>query len=194
MKKIILYTILLTGLFLVPALADWDVKIIDVFDGDTLIVSFGGRAEIIRLFGVDSPEKEQPFGLEARSFTSDLVSGKVVRVEPIEKGRYEMVKVYVDDKCLNEELLKAGYAWYNIEGSINERWVDMEQQARYERKGLWSEDNPVPPWEYLGVQNKPTLDRSYTIKFPSRHESYFPSGTAGSEQPAAPQQKGTPAK
>ena len=191
MKKIALFTFLIMGLFHTSAFADWDVKVVDVFDGDTLIVSFEGRAEIFRLFGVDAPEKEQAFGLEARSFTSDLVSGKVIRVEPIAKGRYEMVKVYVGDKCLNEELLKAGFAWYNMEGSINERWVDMEQQARYERKGLWSEDNPVPPWEYLSVQNKPLLDRSYTIKFPSRHESYSPPGTAGNERPAAPQ-KGTP--
>ena len=191
MKKIALYTILLLGFISPPAVADWDVKVVDVFDGDTLIVSLSGRAEIIRLFGVDAPEKEQAFGLEARSFTSDLVSGRIIRVEPIEKSRYEMVKVYVGDKCLNEELLRAGYAWYHREGSINERWVDLEQQARYERKGLWSEDNPVPPWEYLSVQNKPLLDRSYTIKFPSRHESYSPSGTAGNERPAAPQ-KGTP--
>ena len=194
MKKFALtITILMLGFISFPAFADWEVKVVDVFDGDTLIVSLGGRAEIIKLFGVDAPEKEQAFGLEARSFTSDLVSGKVIRVEPVEKSRYEMVKVYVEDKCLNEELLKAGFAWYNVEGSINERWVDMEQQARYERKGLWSEDNPVPPWEYLSVQNKPTLDRSYTIKFPSKHESYFSSGTAGSQTPAAPK-KGTPTK
>ncbi len=193
MKKIALYKILILGLIASPAFADWEVKVVDVFDGDTLIVSLEGRAEIIKLFGVDSPEKEQAFGLDARSFTSDLVSGKIIKVESIEKGRYEMVKVYVEDKCLNEELLRAGFAWYNKEGSINERWADMEQQARHERKGLWSEDNPVPPWEYLSVQNKPTLDRSYTIKFPSKHESFFPSGTARNPKPAAPQ-KGAPTK
>ena len=108
MKKVSLYTILLISLIPASSLADWKVKIVDVFDGDTLIVSLAGRAEIIRLFGVDSPEKEQPFGLEAKSFTSNMVSGKVIRVELIEKSRYEMVKVYVDNKCLNEELLRAG--------------------------------------------------------------------------------------
>ena len=193
MKKIALYKILILGLIASPAFADWEVKVVDVFDGDTLIVSLEGRAEIIKLFGVDSPEKEQAFGLDARSFTSDLVSGKIIRVEPIEKGRYEMVKVYVEDKCLNEELLRAGFAWYNKEGSINERWVDMEQQARHERKGLWSEDNPVSPWKYLSIKKKHTLDRSYTIKFPSRHESYFPSISSGRSQPAEPR-KTTPKK
>jgi len=193
MKKIIFYTIFLISLVPVSALAEWEVNVVDVFDGDTIIVSLGGRAEIIRLFGVDSPEKEQPFGLEARTFTSNLVSGKVIRVEPIEKSRYEMVKVYVDDKCLNEELLRAGYAWYDLSGSIDANWVDMEQQARYDKKGLWSEDNPVPPWEYLRIKKKPTLERSYTIKFPSRHEAYLPSVKRETSQPAAPQ-KGTPKK
>lgn len=189
MKKIVLYTILLMGLFPLSAPAEWEVKVVDVFDGDTLIVSLDGRAEIIRLFGVDTPEKGQPFGLEARGFTSDLVSGRVIRVEPIEKSRYEMVKVYFEDKCLNEELLRAGYAWYDIDGSTNERWVDMEQRARYDRKGLWSEDNPVPPWEYLSIKNKPALDRSYTIKFPSRHEAYYPSIKTGTSQPSSPRKR-----
>lgn len=189
LKKIVSYVILLGGLFPVTTFSEWEVKVVDVFDGDTLIVSLEGRAEIIKLFGVDSPEKEQPFGLEARSFTSDLVSGRIIRVIPIEKGRYEMVKVYHENKCLNEELLKAGYAWYNIDGSIDEQWVQMEQQARYDRKGLWSEENPVPPWQYLSRKSKPTLDRSYTIKFPSKHESSGSSTTAKSPQPATPRKK-----
>ena len=193
LKKIASYTILLIGLFPGSALAEREVKVVDVFDGDTLIVSLDGRAEIIKLFGVDSPDKEQPFGLEARGFASDMVSGRVIQVISVEKSRYEMVKVYYENKCLNEELLKAGYAWYNINGSINEQWVQMEQQARYERKGLWSEDNPVPPWQYLSSKSKPTLDHSYTIKFPSRHESFGSSATTKKPRPATPRRK-TPRK
>jgi endonuclease YncB( thermonuclease family) len=193
LNKIASYTILLIRLLPVSALAEREVKVVDVFDGDTLIVSLDGRAEIIRLFGVDSPDKEQPFGLEARSYTSDMVSGRVIQIIPIEKSRYEMVKVYYENKCLNEELLKAGYAWYNINGSIDEQWVQMEQRARYERKGLWSADNPVPPWQYLSNKSKPTLDRSYTIKFPSRHEASGTSTTTRKSQPATPRRK-TPKK
>jgi endonuclease YncB( thermonuclease family) len=193
LKIIVSYTILLIGLFPLSAVAEGEVKVVDVFDGDTLIVSLEGRAEIIKLFGVDSPEKEQPFGLEARGFSSEMVSGRVIQIIPMEKSRYEMVKVYYENKCLNEELLKAGYAWYNINGSIDERWVQMEQQARYERKGLWSEDNPVPPWQYLSSKSKPTLDRSYTIKFPSKHESFGSSATTKRPQPATPRRK-TPKK
>ena len=191
MKQPLLYMMILIWLFPVLVFAEGEVKIVDVFDGDTLIVSYQGRAEIIRLYGVDSPEKEQSFGLEARSFTSDMVSGKVVKVISIEKSRYEMVKVYYDNKCLNEELLKAGFAWYNIHGTIDAEWVQMEQQARYDRKGLWSEENPVPPWQYLSRKSKPTLDRSYTIKFPSKHESSGSSKTTKKPQPATPRRKTT---
>ena len=45
--------------------SEWEAKVVDVFDGDTLIVSIGGRAEIIRLFGIDCPERKQNFGLRA---------------------------------------------------------------------------------------------------------------------------------
>jgi len=33
------------------------LKVVDFYDGDTLIISDDGRARIIRLFGVDCPEK-----------------------------------------------------------------------------------------------------------------------------------------
>jgi endonuclease YncB( thermonuclease family) len=163
-------------ILLFPALAhaEWQARVVHVFDGDTLITSRGGRGEIISLFGIDCPEKEQAFGPEARSFTSGMVTGKIIRVIPmrIKGSRYELCKVYIGDKLLNEEILEAGYAWLFKEHSTNEDWAELEQNARSAGKGLWLEENPVPPWEFRGTKRKTKLDRSHTIKWPIKHESF----------------------
>ena len=74
MKKTILYIVLLAFLYPQSIFADSEVVVINVFDGDTLIVSRDGNAEIIRLYGIDCPEKKQPYGLKAKDFTMDLSS------------------------------------------------------------------------------------------------------------------------
>ena len=70
----------------------------------------------IRLYGIDTPEKAQDFGKRAKQFTSDLVCsvwerGKKVIQEDID--RYERIvgMVYVDDICVNEAIVKNGFAW-----------------------------------------------------------------------------------
>ena len=47
-------------------------------DGDTNTVLHNGKAERIRLHGIDCPEKRQAFGRLAWQFTSNLVFGKTV--------------------------------------------------------------------------------------------------------------------
>ena len=48
-----------------------------VQDGDTLEVMNGGRAVRIRLAGIDCPEKNQAFGMQAKRFASEQAFGHV---------------------------------------------------------------------------------------------------------------------
>jgi micrococcal nuclease len=45
-------------------------KVVSVADGDTITVSGTWKQVQIRLFGIDTPEKSQAFGQEAKDFTS----------------------------------------------------------------------------------------------------------------------------
>ena len=58
-------------------------KVVNVADGDTITVSGTWKQVQIRLFGIDTPEKSQAFGQEAKDFTSSMLAGRKVRVEPI---------------------------------------------------------------------------------------------------------------
>ncbi|GBE14994.1 thermonuclease precursor [bacterium BMS3Abin14] len=64
--------------------------IIGVVDGDTIDVMHNGKAERIRLYGIDCPEKNQPYGKKSKWFTSTLAFRKIVTV--ITKATIAMVE------------------------------------------------------------------------------------------------------
>ena len=125
-----------------------------VLDGDTIEVMRGGRAERIRLYGIDAPEKAQAFGRTAKRRTLAIAARKTVRVEPVALDRYDRIVglVYVDGKLLNEELVRAGLAWvytaYCTRRSLCSSWRLLERQAKHARTGLWAERAPTAPWEW----------------------------------------------
>ncbi len=50
-------------------------KVVAISDGDTIRVMHNGRAERIRLWGIDCPEKRQPFGTRATQTDSGCAPG-----------------------------------------------------------------------------------------------------------------------
>ena len=57
-------------------------KVIGVTDGDTIDILYNNKPLRIRLEHIDCPEirKQQPFGAQAKKFTSDNCFGQIVRV------------------------------------------------------------------------------------------------------------------
>lgn len=49
------------------------------------------------------------------------------------------------------ELLKEGLAW-TAERSPLPELESVKEQARQNTKGLWKQDNPIPPWVYRRQQ------------------------------------------
>lgn len=138
-----------TGALAAPV--SWSGKVVGVADGDTVTVLHGQTPVKIRLHGIDAPEKAQPFGEKAKQLTSSLVFGKEVRVEVVTKDRYgrTVARVHVDARCLNEELLKAGLAWwYRQYSPRDKKLAALEDEARKARRGLWAEASPTPPWSW----------------------------------------------
>lgn len=136
---------------LFPAISwAWQGLVVGVTDGDTIKVLHNGKAEKIRLYGIDCPEKKQAFGKRAKQFTADMVFKQMVEVEPIATDRYgrTIAWVYVADKCLNKELLKAGLAWHYKRYSQDEDLAALEMVSKQNRVGLWSDPHAMPPWDF----------------------------------------------
>ncbi len=131
----------------------WSGKVVGVADGDTITVLRDKEQVKIRLYGIDCPEKGQAFGKRAKQFTSKMVFGKVVEVEVMDTDRYgrTVALVAVNKQILNEELLKAGYAWVYYQychEMICHAWADYQFAAKLDKRGLWVGPDPIPPWEF----------------------------------------------
>jgi endonuclease YncB( thermonuclease family) len=53
-----------------------------------------------------------------------------------------------DGTNLNHVLVKDGWWWYRKYAPRDMALEGLENEAREARNGLWTEQNPVPPWEW----------------------------------------------
>jgi endonuclease YncB( thermonuclease family) len=138
----------------------WEGKVVGVLAGDTIKVLKDGKQVKISLASIDCPERGQPYGRIAKNFTAKLVARMNVKVWQTDTDRYGRIVafVFIDGIDLNKELLKAGLAWHYKKYSRDAELAKLEFQARSQKRGLWAEPNPVPPWEYR--KNKRSHDRT----------------------------------
>jgi endonuclease YncB( thermonuclease family) len=130
-------------------------RVVGVRDGDTITVLHDGRPTVIRLHGIDAPEKGQAFGMRAKAFTASLAFGQtvIVHVRGLDRyGRNIGDITLSDGRRLDEELVRAGYAWWFRRYSGDARLKTLEAQARVGRRGLWADPDPVPPWDWRRSQ------------------------------------------
>ena len=143
-----------------PCLAfAWSGKVVGIADGDTITVLRDKEQVRIRLYGIDTPERGQAFGKKAKQFTSKMVFGKVVEVHRMDTDRYgrTVALVSADKQLLNKELVKAGLAWvYDRYCSepICESWRNFQLRAKIDKRGLWADPDPIPPWEFRRKNRK----------------------------------------
>ncbi len=131
-------------------------KVLRIIDGDGAGVRLDSGPMKVRFYGIDAPEARAPFGREATQALARLIAGRDVELVPVSQDRYErmVAVVLVDGESVNEALIAQGHAWAyrGYLGQIpgDERYCELEAQARTGRKGLWSQpaERWVPPWIY----------------------------------------------
>ena len=136
-----------------PAAAEFfEGRVVTVFDGDTIEVLVGHEQRRVRLSGIDTPERGQPWADKARQALARRVFGKQVRVNDVGTDRYGRTvgEVYADNVCVGCELVREGNAWVYRKYTDDPVLYELEAQARAARRGLWSlpEAQRVPPWEW----------------------------------------------
>ena len=132
------------------ALDTFSGTVVEVLEGDYIRVLYQGKYVNVRLSDIDCPEVGQPYGREAKRFTAMLsFSGPVkVTVKGVDSEGIKVGEVVMTDAGLNlnQELMKAGLAWWVRKGDA--AYGDLEKTARTGKIGLWKEPNPIPPWEF----------------------------------------------
>jgi len=141
-------------------------KVSEVGDGASVTVADNaGKLRKVRLATIDAPEARQPYGRESRQHLSDMLMGKVVKVEWRKQDRYGRIigkLILLDPPCatcpktLDAGLaqFEAGLAWWDRETRREQSLVDQgyyeyaEFDAKARRIGLWQDPAPMPPWEW----------------------------------------------
>jgi len=155
-----------------------------VIDGDTITIISKGKIVEIRLFGIDTPEKAQPFGQVARNFTGGKASKGEIRVESITKdhdGR-TVAMVFVNGINLNEQIVSQGFGWVYrqyCKKSICADWLQLESNAKASHVGLWVDANPTPPWEFRQNQLRARESNGFELAaIPSASVKIVPGGSS----------------
>ncbi|WP_240789521.1 thermonuclease family protein [Pseudooceanicola onchidii] len=118
-----------------------------MIDGDTIIV----KKQRIRLFGIDAPEMEHPWGKKSKWTLIGLCKGKEIRVEPQDQLSYDRIVakcLLPDGTDLSAEMVRRGmaidwpkfsggvYLQFEPEGVRKRHWrADARQKGRQD---LWS--------------------------------------------------------
>lgn len=128
-----------------------DLRVIRVSDGDTFTgLDSENRQVKVRLHGIDAPEAKQAFGNVSKQALGDLIAGKTVSVEEVDRDRYGRVvgRVTIGGKLVNAEQVRAGLAWRYVQFDRRNEFGGLEADARRQRRGLWADAAPVAPWEW----------------------------------------------
>ena len=134
-----------------------------VIDGDTVVLRVGGEEIQVRLYGLDAPERRQPWGRESRNALRDLVGSRRVRVIVMatELNSRSVGRVFIasrlfvaDTLDVNTMMVRAGHAWWDKRHVKADTALESaERHARSARLGLWSKPH-VPPWNWRRTRRR----------------------------------------
>ena len=122
-----------------------------MWGGDNFEIIENDLTHYLVLEGIDSPKPDQDFFHESRRHMFRMIKGKKFRVVVLKYDdmKREIARVYLGDKNLNLEMVKAGMAWWDrTECEGFEEIKAAEAKAREAKKGLWKLSNPVHPSEF----------------------------------------------
>jgi len=145
-----LYLLLLVGATSAGA-GELGGRVVSVHDGDTLTVLVSQKQIKVRLLDIDAPESKQPFGTRSRQSLGEICAGKPAQVDDRGEDRYgrTLGRVSCAGVDANAEQVRRAMAWvYERYAPKDSPLYKLQREARLDRRGLWAQDSPVPPWEW----------------------------------------------
>jgi len=165
--------LLLLLLYILPLLVSagtLEGRVVRIIDGETLVLLDANNTQHrVRLSGIDTPERGQPFGNRAKQNLSRLAGTQKARLDWYKKDRWKRLigTVWVrspDAQCQDGDCAKTldiglaqltqGLAWHykryaheQLEEE-RERYSFAEYEARAKGAGLWVDPDPITPWEW----------------------------------------------
>jgi endonuclease YncB( thermonuclease family) len=124
--------------------------VVEVVDGETVVVSYGSHFATVRLYTVAAPKKDHPLAEVIRQHLADFVLGRMVSI------RYSGMEsdvinglVFVNGNDIGLQMVRDGAASYNskhereLSEITRQLYIESERAARNEKLGIWRTDLPV---------------------------------------------------
>ena len=130
-------------------------KVVGVADGDTLTILDNTKQTYkIRLAQIDAPEKKQDFGQASKSSLSNICFDKNAKAEVETVDRYKRYVAIVTCNGIEANLVQVrnGMAWVYVQYAKDKKYFDAENEAKKYQTGLWSMNNPTPPWKFRKIK------------------------------------------
>ena len=131
-----------------------------VSDGDTIYVLYKNKKIKIRLSHIDAPERKQAHGIKSQKFLEDMVLNKSVTAAcKMKNGKWDrgfygrpICNIFLYEAnspiFINAKMIKSGNAWVYKRERNNDYLINLEKDARKNRRGLWNIPSPIEPWVY----------------------------------------------
>lgn len=139
--------------------ADYYGKVNYVLDGDTVSITKSNNTKWrVRLSFIDAPEvanqsknsPTQPYGQQSKQHLMSMVLNKTVLVKEYgtdKNGRF-LGELYLDKLNVNKAMVASGYAWAYRYNLPDKTYIDLENNARSKKIGLWKSPNPINPYDW----------------------------------------------
>ncbi|MGD2139893.1 MAG: thermonuclease family protein [Burkholderiales bacterium] len=142
-------------------------QVIYVTDGDTVKVrDAAGEEHWVRIISIDAPEKGrrdkpgQRYSDRSRKYLAALVAGEQVLL--LTRGHDDygrmLARIWFDGTDAGLAQVCAGYAWVyeafvmQLPAADQQAYRDCQIKAKADRRGLWRDAHPVPPWVWRHTQ------------------------------------------
>jgi micrococcal nuclease len=119
--------------------------VVNVPDGDSLIVDMDGIEEKVRLIGINAPEHDECFGEESATGLRDLLADADITVatdiEPRDQYGRLLAYVYRDGVLINEEVAFRGLVLaraYEPNTTYQEQIDGAAEKAQQSLSGMWA--------------------------------------------------------
>lgn len=128
-------------------------KVIKIIDGDTYdLLDKDSVTHRVRLAYVDAPEKGQDFWRVSKKKLGDLVLQKQVTIKilPIQDRNHRWIaETWVRDTLdISKAMLNAGMVWVYKTYRTDKSWMQLEEDAKQAKIGIWQNPTAIAPWEF----------------------------------------------
>lgn len=132
-------------------------KIVKVKDGDTVVaIDKEKKKYTIRLGCIDAPELKQNFGVSSKNFLEKICYNQnvIIKIKNKDKYKRNIGTLYKENLNIdiNLQMVSEGYAWVYNDYCNNIEYLQAEEKAKIHKKGIWSQNNQIPPWIFRKIK------------------------------------------